>query len=116
MNRLLHEKLVRDRVPDIVREDGDTPIFRTTQFPEKGRALLRKLVEEAIEVEEAQSRKQLFEELADLKEVFDAICTEYMFTAQDIAWKQGHKRRRRGGFERGIILEDIIPYGTKGGL
>jgi predicted house-cleaning noncanonical NTP pyrophosphatase (MazG superfamily) len=46
-------KLVRDRIPEIIRADGCIPVTRVLDEPEYRTALLAKLVEEAREAQSA---------------------------------------------------------------
>lgn len=63
-------KLVRDRIPEIIQEDGKTPIIRIVDEEEYVRELDRKLCEE---VEEYRADGSI-EEMADVLEVLQAIC------------------------------------------
>jgi predicted house-cleaning noncanonical NTP pyrophosphatase (MazG superfamily) len=73
-----HNKLVRDYIPQIIRQSGhqcDIAILSEAEFSQ---ALREKLLEEAQEVAGA-SPQDLVSELADLQEVIDAIlrCTGF---------------------------------------
>ena len=68
-----HNKLVRDRIPDIIRTEHRHCQTRTLTSSAYCTALKAKLVEEAMEVQNAEDRKALTEELADLSEVVDAV-------------------------------------------
>ena len=62
-------KLVRDRIPEIIQESGAVPVFRTLTGKEYLCALDEKLMEEAREFLSDHSE----EEMADLLEVIHAI-------------------------------------------
>lgn len=64
-----YKKLVRDKVPDIIRRQGERPITRALNEGEYLEELIRKLREEVAEFEADRS----VEELADIKEVTIAI-------------------------------------------
>ena len=66
-------KLVRDLIPELIRKDGRDPQVRYLSGEALVTALRTKLCEEAQEAAEAGSRKQLVEELADVREVMFAL-------------------------------------------
>lgn len=70
-------KLVRDRVPEIIRRNGETPIVRFLSRSEFGRSLAVKLVEECEELAETDDRLGMLLEMADIKEVLMALCREH---------------------------------------
>ena len=71
-----HNKLVRDRIPDLLRKKGIKYETCTLSTEEYRQALRQKLMEEAQEVAEA-SEVNLVEEIADLFEVIDALIEVY---------------------------------------
>ena len=67
-------KLVRDRIPDVIRESGREPEVTHVKGEMLRQALKDKLVEEALELKDAEN---IEEELADVLEVVDAIIDNY---------------------------------------
>lgn len=63
-------KLVRDRIPEIIRNDGKKPIIEILSNEEYLKELDKKLNEE---VAEYQADKSI-EEMADILEVLYAVC------------------------------------------
>ena len=103
-------KLVRDRVPEIIRAGGEVPNTRTMEQDEYRRELLYKLIEEAEEVRQAgydPSSAAFTEELADLLEVFDAILKEFSIPIETVKTIQAQHRRTRGGFDDKVFLESV---------
>lgn len=100
-------KLVRDRIPEIIRADGKTPRTRIVDGDEKKTMLKTKLVEEAKEASESQNVESLTEELADVYEVLQAIQRAYDIDMSRINDIKKKKWDERGGFEQGIVLEAI---------
>lgn len=92
------EKLVRDKVPQIMRAQGAEPAVRVLEVSERIHYLRAKLVEESTELLRAFGRKETFEELADIKEVYDALLAELHFCPQEIEHKQKQKLQSKGGF------------------
>ena len=99
-------KLVRDKIPDIIRASGRRYETRILSSQEYALALSEKLLEEAKEVTKA-SAEEILEELADVYEVVDAVAKLYGSTAEEIRQLQAAKRDKRGGFEGRVFLESF---------
>jgi len=102
-----YQKLVRDNIPEIIRENGEEPITRQLDEGEYKQALTDKLKEEAEEVGETTNRESVRKELADVLEVVDTLANAYNIDKEDIASFQKDKREERGGFKQRIYLEDV---------
>lgn len=94
-------KLVRDKIPQIIIEDGRTPIVRTLSDDEYLSELDRKLNEE---VAEYQADKSL-EEMADVLEVLFAICEARGHSVDELMEVRDKKREKRGGFRDKVYWE-----------
>jgi predicted house-cleaning noncanonical NTP pyrophosphatase (MazG superfamily) len=101
--REAHEKLVRDKIPKVVTEGGESARIARLNPDEHLAALKIKLVEEAFEVRDSR-REGLIEELADVSEVISAICATAGISSDELARVQERKRDRRGGFDEGLLL------------
>ena len=99
-------KLVRDNIPNIIRENGEEPITRILSNEEYKKELEKKLLEECKEVIEARNEDRL-EELADLLEVMLALGKIEGETFEDIIKACEQKRLKRGAFEQRIYLEKV---------
>ena len=98
-----HNKLVRDKIPDIIRQNGETAIIRAlSDDNEYLEALLVKDEEESAELRE----NPCLEELADKLEVLIAIGKVLGFTQADIESARIKKYIERGGFENRVFLEE----------
>lgn len=98
-----HNKLVRDRIPEIIAADGRDYAIEIMEDDEYRQALLAKLVEEARESAEAEP-DELMKELADLYEVIDSVLMAFDLDKDAILTLQQKRRDERGGFERRIKL------------
>ncbi len=98
-----HNKLVRDSIPDIIRQAGNQCEVATMSEAEFRQALREKLLEEAQEAAVA-SPENLVSELADLQEVIHALLTVYGMEHKAVVNEQKRKRTERGGFERRLRL------------
>jgi len=97
----IYQKLVRDRIPEIITEAGKD--FSVTQL--RGERLkdyaMKKLQEEVQEFVEDPCA----EEAADVMEIFHFVCDQMGIKDSEIMAQGTSKRILRGGFERGVILE-----------
>lgn len=96
------DKLVRDKIPEIIRANGETPHSRVIEDDEEYlEALLSKDVEESAEL--AQDRN--LAELADKLEVLYAIAKVLGYTPEQVEEARLEKATKRGGFDGRIFLE-----------
>jgi predicted house-cleaning noncanonical NTP pyrophosphatase (MazG superfamily) len=98
-----YDKLVRDRIPEIIRQDGRQCGVEVLPEDEYIQALKDKLVEEAQEAAAAGS-DDLVKELADLYEVVDALIGACGIDLQVVLAKQEERRQSRGGFDQRFRL------------
>ena len=94
MTRKEYDKLVRDLIPEIIRQHGSTCGVERLDEDEAFRGALRaKLLEEAREAAE-DSDAELATELADLLEVIDAIVEAFGLTSETVRALQPAAPRR----------------------
>ena len=98
-------KLVRDRIPEIIASHGEVAVVHEATAEEYKRALHTKLIEELEEYLNSEDP----EELADLLEVVHGITALLGTTREELLAIKQHKRDKRGGFEKRIILESTHP-------
>jgi predicted house-cleaning noncanonical NTP pyrophosphatase (MazG superfamily) len=94
-------KLVRDKIPDLMRQDGqDLPTGRYSKEQFRT-ALLEKLVEEAIEARATKGAEFLLtEELGDLVEVMEAVAEEFGLSWDMVHHEKANKLDKKGGFSQ----------------
>ena len=105
--RTEYNKLVRDRIPEILEGAGYTYTFRVMNEQEYQQALRDKLLEEAYEAACADAQ-HLISELADLYEVIDTLMACNAIEATIVHAEQERRRSERGGFAQRIRLIDTI--------
>lgn len=98
-----YDKLVRDRIPELIEADGENPITHRADDAEYDRRLREKVVEEAGEFAESGDP----EELADVLAVVEAIRAFEGIDPERLADLRHEKRERRGGFGDRIVLERV---------
>ena len=97
---MLHNKLVRDKIPEIIKESGRK--CKTKVLSEKDYVfeLERKLSEE---VHEYKLDKNL-DELCDVIEVVYALAAARGMSVEELEAKRIAKRELRGGFDGKVYL------------
>jgi predicted house-cleaning noncanonical NTP pyrophosphatase (MazG superfamily) len=98
-----HQKLIRDKIPEIIKSTGDdfeTRILVKTEFEKE---LKKKLTEETKELEKAPKEK-LVNELADVLELAKSISAYYKIPFSAVEKYQEEKRKKRGGFKKRLFL------------
>ena len=103
-----YNKLIRDKIPQIIEENKQTPIIKKLNEKEFTKELFKKLKEEMWEVVKAKDdKKELMKELSDVYEVIDAIIDLYKLDKDSILKLQEDKRQERGGFKERIFLMSV---------
>ena len=100
---ITYNKLVRDRIPEIIKKDGKTcevEILSDSKYLEMVDA---KLDEELAEYHKDQS----IEELADLLEVSYAAAEARGYSAEQLESIRKEKFEKRGGFKEKILLKSV---------
>jgi superfamily II DNA or RNA helicase/HKD family nuclease/predicted house-cleaning noncanonical NTP pyrophosphatase (MazG superfamily) len=103
-------KLVRDKIPTIIREEGHTPYYRIVQDQELNKMLRFKFLEEAYELFQEMStgnEQGIVKEAADVLETLTALLTQLGMNLDDLLRAMKDRRAERGGFDRGVVLESI---------
>lgn len=101
-------KLVRDKIPEIILKNGETPLYHILDDEEYQKELINKMMEEYTEVKNAKNREEILEECADLLEVILAYLKVYGYSLEDLNQARTLKRDKRGGFDKKIFLEKTI--------
>ena len=106
--RIEYMKLVRDRIPEIIRDTGKS--YSASRLNEESyiAALAGKLVEEAMECEKAvadESDVDIVKELADLSEVLESLMAVLGIEDETVRTIQAQRRTDRGSFSERILLE-----------
>jgi len=97
-------RLVRDRIPEIIEADGRKAVTRTLTAAEFFDALHERLVAEAGELKEAADREDVIAEAADVLEVLTAVCDMHGVTMAEVSRRQTLMRGERGAFRERIFL------------
>ena len=98
-----HNKLVRDKIPEIIEKAGKTPVTHILSEEEYMTELDKKLGEEFSEYQADKS----IEELADMLEVMYAIAEARGWSVSELEAVRRDKAEKRGGFKKKIYLEYV---------
>ena len=99
----VHNKLVRDKIPEIIKDSGKTCVTHILSNEEYIVALETKLNEEVAEYQEDKN----LEEMADILEVLQAICVARGYKIEELEALRAKKATERGGFSEKIFLEYV---------
>ena len=103
MRTIKYNKLVRDRIPDIIEESGKTCVTEILSDEEYLRMVDAKLDEELAEYHKDQN----IEELADLMEVIYAAAVARGYTIEQLEKARTNKIEKRGAFQKKILLVEV---------
>jgi len=98
-------KLVRDRIPVIIRKAGGLARVRHVPRSEATTLLMQKLIEEAFEVWNCEDQ-ELVNELADVMEVIEGLRSYSGIARDELERVREEKRAKRGGFDQLTYLEE----------
>ena len=96
------DKLIRDKLPAMMRAQGLTVFTRRLDDAEYVARLKDKLLEEAAEARGAATPAELLDELADLREVMLALAEASEISEREVEARRLAKRDERGGFDERV--------------
>jgi predicted house-cleaning noncanonical NTP pyrophosphatase (MazG superfamily) len=108
MKKIIYNKLVRDNIPEIIKNDNAIPQTRILNEAEYRDELVKKLLEETQELIKAKDNSDhLALEIGDIYEVLSAIVDSYELDRLTIMKIKEKIKEERGGFEKRIFLESV---------
>lgn len=103
----IYNKLVRDRIPEIIEKNGSTYDSKILDEIEYREELRKKLSEEIEEYLNATNDEEAIEELADILELIHALAVTHSSTIEEVEKVRVDKAEKRGGFEEKIYLIEV---------
>ena len=103
----IHNKLVRDKIPQIIKESGKTPVTKILNQKEYITELRKKSQEELQEYLTAETDQEALEELADLLEIIHALAKVHGSTIEEVDKIRVEKAAKRGGFTDKVFLIEV---------
>lgn len=104
MGVIAYNKLVRDRIPEIIENDGKTCRIEILTDEEYIKKVDAKLDEELAEYHKDHN----IEELADLMEVIYAAAIARGYSVEELEAARQKKVQKRGAFAKKILLKEVI--------
>ncbi len=98
-----YNKLVRDKIPEIIKQDNSIPTTHIADDKEYWDKLKNKLKEEVDEF----LKESTEEELADILEIVYAIRDHMKINPEKLEEIRKQKAQKRGGFKKKIILDHV---------
>jgi len=99
-----YNKLVRDGIPEIISADGLSAETRELTEKEVIVELLKKAVEEAVELSEAEGTEEITKEMSDVLEVLHSLADRLGITMEAVEQMRQIRAAKRGRFENGTFL------------
>lgn len=103
----IHNKLVRDAIPEVITKSGKEFSTRILPKEEYEVELKKKLSEELTEYNEANTNEEAIEELADILELLHAATKIHGSSVDELEKVRKVKAEKRGGFEKRIFLIEV---------
>ena len=104
MKEIIYEKLVRDKIPEIIEKSGKQCEIEILSDEKYLEMIDKKLDEELAEYHQDQN----IEELADLLEVIYAATKAHGYSIEELEKVRAQKAEKRGGFDKKILLKKVI--------
>ncbi|MYL50094.1 phosphoribosyl-ATP pyrophosphohydrolase [Halobacillus litoralis] len=102
-----HNKLVRDHIPNLLRDSGKNIRTRTLDKKEYDESLKNKLKDEVQEYFKTDENEDSLKKLADLLEVIHALSYTHGSTIEELEHIRQHRRKEHGAFHNRTMLLDI---------
>ncbi|WKA54477.1 nucleoside triphosphate pyrophosphohydrolase [Planococcus shixiaomingii] len=103
----VYNKLIRDSVPEVIEKTGKEFSTRILNEDEYIIELKKKLSEELVEYNEAETNEEAIEELADILELIHAATKTHGSSFVKLEEVRKQKAEKRGGFEKRIFLIEV---------
>jgi predicted house-cleaning noncanonical NTP pyrophosphatase (MazG superfamily) len=104
LKSITYNKLVRDRIPEIIEKSGNRCVTEILSDEEYIEMLDKKLDEELAEYHKDKN----IEELADLLEVIYACAQARGFSLEELENVRATKANKRGAFKYKIFLKETV--------
>ena len=107
MKVIVYNKLVRDKIPQIIRRDNAVPIMQMLTHKRFLVELKKKLLEEIKESQMAKTADEVMNEIVDVLEILQTMASIKKITWGRIERERGDKLKKRGGFKKKLFLKSV---------
>lgn len=104
MKKIYYNKLVRDKIPQILESKEVPAKFEKLPAKDFLKALLNKVGEEASALPQIKSKQELVSEIADILEVIEEIKRVKKIKDSEIKIELKKNMDRKGGFKKKLFL------------
>ncbi|MCS0543160.1 nucleoside triphosphate pyrophosphohydrolase [Aeromonas veronii] len=103
----IHNKLVRDKIPEIIENTGKKFTTKVLSNQDYLKELRKKSYEELEEYMNATDKENAIEELADILEIIHALAIAHGSSITEVEAIREEKEQKRGGFQEKIFLIEV---------
>jgi predicted house-cleaning noncanonical NTP pyrophosphatase (MazG superfamily) len=103
----IYNKLVRDKIPEVIKRSGKEFQTRILSDDEYKQELRKKLQEELEEYQLAPDDQSAIEELADMLELIHSITAIHGSNIEELEQVRIKKLTERGGFKDKVFLIEV---------
>ena len=104
MKKIYYNKLVRDKIPDVIEKSGGKYLVKRLGLSDYRKELIKKVGEESDGVVQAKDRIGIIDELGDLLDVVDELRTTLKIKASEITASRKAAFIKKGGFKKKLFL------------
>lgn len=103
----VYNKLIRDKIPDIIKKENKKFNIRILDDEEFKFEIIKKIGEEYQELLNSKNNDEEIEELADLFELIITLSGVFDLSLDELNTYRMTKKEKRGGFDEKIFLIDV---------
>jgi predicted house-cleaning noncanonical NTP pyrophosphatase (MazG superfamily) len=107
MNTIIYNKLIRDKITNIMEEQGKSFEIEVLDDSTYIQMLNEKLKEEIEEYYKAADKEEVVGELSDIMEIVLAIADFNGISHEELEQERLTKKEKRGGFKGKIFLKSV---------
>lgn len=100
----VYNKLVRDKIPEIIEADGVKAELEIVSEEEAIKLLKEKLLEEGQELIEAKEIEDIKTEMSDILEIIHSLAEEMDISMKELEKTRVERAEKRGRFKKRIFL------------
>ncbi len=104
MNKITYNKLIRDKIPEIIRARGAECEVETLDDVRFAEEIMKKVVEEAGGLSQARNREELLEEIGDVMVVLDEVRKLNGISKEEVDTAMADNLALKGGFDKHVYL------------
>lgn len=105
MKKIYYNKLIRDNIPNRIKETGGDYEIVKLKIKEFEEELIKKISEESSELFSAKNREEFISELADVIDVIDELRELKGISDNEIKNAQEKSFKKKGGFKKRLFLK-----------